>query len=87
MKAKCTFSQDTLPSSRVQGGPSDSAGQDMGQVPAHMRDPADPGFPVAAVGLRSLHVQELCREAEQKLIMNGVTGVKNTSQTSFYSLI
>ena len=87
MKAKRTFSHDTLPSSRVQGGPPDSAGQASGQLPAHARDPADPGLPAVAAGLRSLRVRELAREAEQKLVMNGVTGIKNTSQTSFYSLI
>lgn len=65
----------------------DSAGQDSGQVPAHAWDPADPWLPAVAAGLRSLCVRQLSREAEQKLIMNDVTGIKTTSQRSFYSLI
>lgn len=43
-------------------GPLDSVGQVS----------ADPGLPAVAPGLRSLHVQELCQEAEQKLILNSV---------------
>jgi len=62
MKAKRTFGQATLLSSRAQGGL---------------------GLPAVAVGLWNLCVRELSREAQQKLMMNGVTRIKTTSQISF----
>lgn len=56
-------------------------GTAQGRSP-HTGDPADLGLPVVAVG-----VQTLFRSSPGELIMNGTTGIKNTSQTSSYSLI
>lgn len=58
----------------------------LGAGPRTRGDTADLGLPAVPLGLQTLPVRELSRE-DEKPIMNGATGIKNSSLTSSYSLI